>query len=161
MRRLLTVTALTVGLSSTAGCAGARPADAPATTAGSAPAAGTPTTAGSAVAGAGNSPAVCAAAQQASVTGIQTYVEELGRMLAAAGASDSTGAEAARLRAEAALTGWRSALREQAARATDPQLTTLLSDLGAEVGAMGADVDAVDETELDRLQQRLDQLCPR
>ncbi|MFI6785221.1 hypothetical protein [Micromonospora sp. NPDC050276] len=70
-------------------------------------------------------------------------------------------AEAARGRAEAALAGWRTALREQSERATDPQLKTLLTDLGTEVSALGADVEAIDETELDRLQQRLDQLCAR
>ena len=44
---------------------------------------------------------------------------------------------------------------------TDPQLKTLLTDLGTEVAALGADVESIDETELDRLQQRLDQLCAR
>jgi hypothetical protein len=40
-------------------------------------------------------------------------------------------------------------------------LKTLLTDLATEVGTLGADVESIDETELDRLQQRLDQLCGR
>ncbi|MFG2104882.1 hypothetical protein ACGFJ5_30250 [Micromonospora echinaurantiaca] len=82
-------------------------------------------------------------------------------MLAAIGADDTATAETARRRAEAALTGWRTALRQQAERAEDPQLKTLLADLAGEVAALGTDLDAIDETELDRLQQRLDQLCGR
>ncbi|MFC8906416.1 hypothetical protein, partial [Micromonospora sp. NPDC057140] len=109
----------------------------------------------------GNAPEVCAAAQQASSAAVRTYVAELGKMIGAVGASDSATAEAARKRAEAALTGWRTALREQSVQATDPQLRTLLADLATEVGMLGTDVDAIDEEELDELQQRLDQLCAR
>ncbi|MGC5381274.1 hypothetical protein ACPXB1_22645 [Micromonospora sp. DT68] len=88
-------------------------------------------------------------------------MEELGAMVAAVGAGDRATAEAARVRAEAALAQWRTALREQAARAADPQLRTLLNDMGAEVATLGVDGGSIDETELDRLQQRLDQLCVR
>ena len=109
----------------------------------------------------GDAPQVCAAAQQAGTTAVRTYVAELGRMVAAVGAGDSSTAEAARGRAEAALDGWRTELREQSEQATDPQLKTLLTDLGTEVAALSADVESIDETELDRLQQRLDQLCAR
>ncbi|MBM0237628.1 hypothetical protein JNW88_11500, partial [Micromonospora sp. ATA32] len=109
----------------------------------------------------GNAPEVCAAAQQASSTAVRTYVEQLGVMIGAVGASDSKAAETARRQAEAALTGWRTALTRESGRATDPQLRTLLADLAAEVGTLGTDVDSIDETELDRLQQRLDQLCAR
>ena len=66
-------------------------------------------------------------------TAVRTYVAELGRMLAAVGAGDSRTAEAARGRAEAALADWRTVLREQSERAADPQLKTLLTDLGTEV----------------------------
>jgi hypothetical protein len=107
----------------------------------------------------GNAAQVCDAAQQAGGTAVRTYVAELGRMIGAVGDNDSATAEAARKRAEAALTGWRDALREQSARATDPQLRTLLADLASEVGGLGTDLDAIDEEELERLQQRLDQLC--
>lgn len=82
-------------------------------------------------------------------------------MVAAVGAGDSSAAEVARGRAGAALDGWRTELREQSERATDPQLKTMLTDLGTEVAALRADVESIDETELDRLQQRLDQLCAR
>ncbi|SIN14822.1 hypothetical protein [Micromonospora cremea] len=180
MRRLLAVTALVAALSAGAGCStdrpgGEGPGPAGATSGGSGPAAGpggapggstgTPTgPAGTPVGGGaagGNTAQVCAAAQRAGATALQTYVAELGRMIAAVGAGDSTTAEAARKQAEAALTGWRTALREQSAPATDPQLKTLLTDIGTEVAALGADVESIDETELDRLQQRLDQLCAR
>ncbi|MCM0677857.1 hypothetical protein NCC78_24730 [Micromonospora phytophila] len=167
MRRLLAVTAVTTVLLAVAGCSAGRPETAPATT-GTTPSGGSvgapPTSAGpgagSGAAG-GNAPEVCAAAQQASGTAVRTYVEELGRMMAAVGANDGTAAQAARERAEAALAGWRTALRQQSARADDAQLKTLLTDLATEVDAMGTDVDSIDETELDRLQQRLDQLCVR
>ncbi|GAB3943518.1 hypothetical protein GCM10027614_32300 [Micromonospora vulcania] len=109
----------------------------------------------------GNAEQVCLAAQQAGTSAVQTYVAELGRMIAAAGAGDSGTAQEARQRAETALATWRTALREQSARATDAQLKTLLTDIGTEVAALGADVESIDETELDRLQQRLDQLCAR
>ncbi|MFF4876235.1 hypothetical protein [Micromonospora sp. NPDC000668] len=170
MRRLLAVTVLVTALSAGAGCSTDRPAGE--TTGGSDPAAGsggasagsTGTPAGSTGTGGaagGNATQVCAAAQQAGSTAVQTYVAELGQMIAAVGAGDSATAEAARRRAEAALTGWRTVLREQSAQAADPQLKTLLTDIGTEVAALGTDVESIDETELDRLQQRLDQLCAR
>ncbi|MEU8181415.1 hypothetical protein AB0B85_28525 [Micromonospora sp. NPDC049044] len=158
MRRLLAATALVTVLLDVAGCSADRPGG------GSGPVdvttgatAGVP--AGGAAAG-GVTP-VCVAAQQASTTAVRTYVAELGRLVAAVGAGDSSTAVAARVRAEAALAGWRSELRKQSEQTTDPQLKTLLTDLGTEVAALGADVESIDETELDRLQQRLDQLCAR
>ncbi|MGC5291051.1 hypothetical protein [Micromonospora sp. DT231] len=163
MRRLLAVTALIAVLFDAAGCSADRP-----TGVGSDPAAVTtgdtasgPSGRSASGAAAGVATEVCAAAQQASTTAVRTYVAELGQLVAAVGAGDSDKAEAARVRAEAALTGWRSELRKQSERATDPQLKTLLTDLGTEVAALGADVESIDETELDRLQQRLDQLCAR
>ncbi|SCE97194.1 hypothetical protein GA0070607_3844 [Micromonospora coriariae] len=172
MRRLLAVTVLVAALFAGAGCSTDRPGGEPGptatTTGGSGPTAGpgggsagtSVGSPGTPVVG-GNAAQVCAAAQQAGATALETYVAAVGQMIAAVGAGDSTAAEAARKRAEAALAGWRTVLREQSARATDPQLKTLLTDIGAEVAALGADVDSIDETELDRLQQRLDQLCAR
>ncbi|MFF5178005.1 hypothetical protein ACFY2Q_08275 [Micromonospora sp. NPDC000316] len=166
MSRLLAAIVLVGALTAGAGCAADRPAGegtASATTAGSGP-----TAAGSEGASAGSSgtpPAgdaqVCSEARQAGTTALRVYVEELGRMVAAMGAGDSAAAQAARTRAEAALARWRAALREQSARAVDPQLKALLTDIGTEAAALGADVESIDETELDRLQQRLDQLCAR
>ncbi|MGC5310234.1 hypothetical protein [Micromonospora zamorensis] len=159
MRRLLAVTALVTVL---AGCSADRPGGV-----GPGP---TGVTSGGSASGSNGAPAsgaaaggtqVCVAAQQASTTAVRTYVAELGRMVAAVGAGDTSTAEAARGRAEAALDGWRTELREQSEQATDPQLKTLLTDLGTEVAALSVDVESIDETELDRLQQRLDQLCAR
>ncbi|MFC4019849.1 hypothetical protein ACFOW4_18155 [Micromonospora sp. GCM10011542] len=163
MRRLLAVTVLTAALWGGAGCASDRPAGegrattgaSGATASGPAVSTGTPTAPG------GDTARVCAAAQRAGSTALRTYVAELGQMVAAVGAGDRAAAEAGRQRAEAALAGWRVALRQQSAQATDPQLKTLLTDIGTEVAALGADVGSIDETELDRLQQRLDQLCTR
>ncbi|MFG2050933.1 hypothetical protein ACGFIW_26310 [Micromonospora sp. NPDC048935] len=164
MRRLFAVTALVTVLFGAAGCDTDRPV-------GAGPSGVATGSAGDPSAGASARPAsggvaggateVCAAAQQASTTAVRTYVAELGQMVAAIGAGDSGTAEAARGRAEAALAGWRTELRKQSERTTDPQLKTLLTDLGTEVAALGADVESIDETELDRLQQRLDQLCAR
>ncbi|MGI5523340.1 hypothetical protein ACQEUX_20750 [Micromonospora sp. CA-259024] len=168
MRRLLAVTVLVTVLSVAAGCSTDRPgAVAPASTGVTTGPALIDTSPGSTGVRAGGGAAggdatqVCAASQQASTTAVRTYVAELGQMIAAVGAGDSGTAEAARGRAEAALAGWRTELRKQSERTTDPQLKTLLTDIGTEVAALGADVESIDETELDRLQQRLDQLCAR
>ncbi|TDC39434.1 hypothetical protein [Micromonospora sp. KC213] len=168
MRRLLTATVVTTALLTGSGCSGDRadgiPPDRSASTgaAGSAaPATLLPSAPVSVAPAGGNGPQVCAEAEAAAATAVRTYVEELGRMIAAVGANDTAGAQTARKQAESALTGWRTALRQQSARATDPQLKTLLTELATEVGTLGTDVESIDETELDRLQQRLDQLCGR
>ncbi|MEU7995406.1 hypothetical protein AB0B83_08720 [Micromonospora sp. NPDC049060] len=171
MRRLLAVTALTAVLLSGAGCAAERPERADPTggapsggvTPGGSVGGGAPGTgpgAGSGAAG-GNAPEVCAAAQRAGETAVRTYVEELGKMVAAVGADDAAAARTARGRISTALTDWRSTLRRESTRAEDAQLKTLLADMAAEVGTLGTDVDSIDETGLDRLRQRLDQLCAR
>ncbi|SCG64174.1 hypothetical protein [Micromonospora halophytica] len=163
MRRLLAATVVTTVLLTGSGCSGDRADEAaPASPVGPSTAPTVLPSAPVSVAPAGgNGPQVCAEAEAASSTAVRTYVEELGKMIAAVGANDSTGAETARKRAESALTTWRTALRQQSAKATDPQLKTLLNDLATEVGTLGTDVESIDETELDRLQQRLDQLCGR
>lgn len=154
MRRLLARTLMMVVLLAGAGCSDDRSGGAGPT--GSGGSTGTPV--GQVV---GGDVQVCAEARRAGATAVREYVEELGRVVAAVGAGDTVTADAARTRAQAALAGWRAALREQRAQATDAQLRTLLSDLGTKVAALGVDVESIDETELDRLQQRLDQLCPR
>ncbi|SCG14708.1 hypothetical protein GA0070610_0922 [Micromonospora echinofusca] len=166
MRRLLAVTALTAVLLAGSGCAAERPeraappGSAPTGPATGGPASGATTGAGSGAAG-GNAPEVCAAAQRAGETAVRTYVEELGKMVAAVGADDAAAARTARDHISTALTDWRSTLRRESTRAEDAQLKTLLADMAAEVGTLGTDVDSIDETELDRLRQRLDQLCAR
>ncbi|WP_433354249.1 hypothetical protein ACQPYV_27175 [Micromonospora saelicesensis] len=160
MRRLLAVTALLTMLTGAAGCSTGGTGDGAGPAAAGTPPGPTGVAASSGVTG-GNATQVCAAAQEASTTAVRTYVAELGQMLAAVGAGDSRTAEAARGRAEAALANWRTVLREQSERTDSPQLKTLFTDLGTEISALGADVESIDETELDRLQQRLDQLCAR
>ncbi|WP_327029339.1 hypothetical protein OG989_31840 [Micromonospora sp. NBC_01740] len=167
MRRMLAVTALTAVLLSGTGCAAERPeragppggAPSGGVTPGGSVGGGAPG-AGSGAAG-GNAPEVCAAAQRAGETAVRTYVEELGKMVAAVGADDAAAARTARDRISTALTDWRSTLRRESTRAEDAQLKTLLADMAAEVGTLGTDVDSIDETGLDRLRQRLDQLCAR
>ncbi|MFI9643847.1 hypothetical protein ACIG87_27995 [Micromonospora sp. NPDC051925] len=164
MRRLLAAIVVTTVLLTGVGCSGDRPdesapADRP--TGVATPAAVVPSAVVSGSPAGGNGPQVCADAEAASTTAVRTYVEELGKMIAAVGANDSTAADTARKQAETALTTWRTVLRQQSGRATDPQLKTLLTDLATEIGRLGTDVDSIDETELDRLQQRLDQLCAR
>ncbi|WP_216592926.1 hypothetical protein [Verrucosispora sioxanthis] len=101
----------------------------------------------------GNGPEVCAAAQQASGAAGKKYVEHLAAMVTATGAGGR--------RAEAALSDWEKALRAQATRADDRQLKDLLTELSTEVGRLGTDIEALEGASLDRLQQRLDQLCAR
>ncbi|MEV4757985.1 hypothetical protein AB0J86_23110 [Micromonospora sp. NPDC049559] len=169
MPRTLVVPVLLVAVALAAGCSTARDgtvAGPAATTpgAGSAPPgtpSGVPGTAppdGSGPAG-GNTREVCAAARQAGSAAGETFVAELGRMLAAAGAGDTRTSEQARRAAEAALADWSGALREQSAHATDPRLRAALADVAGEVGTLRTDLDSLDETRLDRVQQRVDQLC--
>ncbi|SCE95884.1 hypothetical protein [Micromonospora chokoriensis] len=158
MRRLLAVTVVATVLAGAVGCSDRSGTVGPDVTR---VATQGPVSGPASSAAAGDAEQVCAAAQRASTTAVRTYVAELGRMVAAVGAGDGTAAEAARGRAEAALDGWRTELRAQSERATDPQLKTMLTDLGTEVAALRVDVESIDETELDRLQQRLDQLCAR
>ncbi|MEH1031800.1 hypothetical protein ACWD6L_11815 [Micromonospora profundi] len=158
MRRLLAVAVLVTALAVSA-CSADRPAgEGTAVPTAAGPGA---TSAGSTGTPSAGDAQVCAESQRAGTTAVRVYVEELGRMVAAVGAGASATAEAARVRAEAALAQWRTTLREQSARAADPQLRTLLNDMGTEVAALGVDGESIDETELDRLQQRLDQLCVR
>jgi hypothetical protein len=159
MRRPLALTLVTVVLLAGAGCAerdGGNPFEvgfaSPAPSAPAASAVPAPTLSGDA--------GVCLAAKQAGSRAVQTYVQKLAEMLTNR-FTDRKGADAARRDAEAALAGWRDALRQQSGRATDPQLKTLLADLATEVGSLGTDVEKIDESEFDRLQQRLDELCPR
>ncbi|MEU1847323.1 hypothetical protein [Micromonospora sediminicola] len=156
MRRVFAVTALTGLLLAGAGCADRRDDPFAVGFASPAPAATSPAPAPTATGDAG----VCARAKQAGSTAVQTYVFKLAEMLRAGGTGDRSRADAAERDAEAALAGWRDVLREQSGRATDPRLRTLLADLATEVGGLGTDVRAIDETEFDRLQGRLDQLCP-
>ena len=155
MRRVFAVTALTGLLLAGSGCA-ERTDPFSVGFASPAPAAMSPTPAPTVTGDAG----VCARAKQAGSVAVQTYVQKLAEMLRAGGTGDRSTEKAARRDAEAALAGWRDVLREQAGRATDPGLRTLLADLATEVGGLGTDVRKIDETAFDRLQQRLDQLCP-
>jgi ElaB/YqjD/DUF883 family membrane-anchored ribosome-binding protein len=108
---------------------------------------------------AGNAKQVCADAMAASSKGVTTFLAELGNMLNAAGKGNGKAEYEARQKAEAALATWANAMKEQAAKATDGRLRTVLTEIGDEVGTMRADIDSVDSAKLDRLQQRLDTLC--
>jgi hypothetical protein len=108
---------------------------------------------------AGNAKQVCADALAASGKGVTTFLAELGNMLKAAGAGDGKAEYEARQKAEAALATWSNAMKEQAAKATDVRLRTVLTEIGNEVGTMRADIESVDSAKLDQLQQRLDTLC--
>lgn len=107
----------------------------------------------------GNAKQVCADALAASGKGVTTFLTELGAMLKAAGEGDGKAEYDARKKAEAALATWSKAMKEQAAKATDGRLRTVLNEIGDEVGSMRADIDSVDSAKLDQLQQRLDTLC--
>lgn len=108
---------------------------------------------------AGNAKQVCADALAASGKGVTTFLAELGNMLKAAGEGNGKAEYEARQKAEAALATWSNAMKEQAAKATDGRLRTVLTEIGTEVGTMRADIDSVNSAKLDQLQQRLDTLC--
>jgi hypothetical protein len=158
MRRVLAITALTGLLLVGAGCADRDDSDPFAV--GFASPAPRSTTAAPAPTATGDA-GVCARAKQAGSAAVQVYIQKLAEMLRAEAVRDRRTEESARRDAEAALAGWRDDLREQSGQATDPRLRTLLADLATEVGGLGTDVKSIDETEFDRLQERLDQLCPR
>lgn len=169
MRRPLATVVITIAaVLSTAACSGdGEPSAATSTASPSAGTAdhsghilGTPgaTTSGRALA-TGNAAKVCAEALKTSSSSAQVYVAELGKMLQATGTKDTTAAQEAERRATAAISGWSEALRKQAAEATDQQLKDLLAEIAREVGTMKADMASIEETTLERLQQRLDELC--
>ncbi|MEU1689744.1 hypothetical protein [Micromonospora sp. NPDC005707] len=156
MRRVFVVTALTGVLLAGAGCADRGQDPFAVGFASPAPPPTAPTPAPTVT----GDPGVCARAKQAGSAAVQTYVFKLAEMLRATGRGDRKTADAARKDAETALAGWRDTLREQSGQAADPRLRTLLADLATEVGRLGTDVQSIDETEFDRLQGRLDELCP-
>lgn len=163
MRRHLATAVIAVIVILATGCSGTRDGAAP----GSTPASGAPdasASAGSSPGGVtgtagGNAAEVCADAMAASGESVQVYIAELGKMLQATGSNDTVAVQEAERRAQGALDDWAATMREQSGRATDPQLKTVLAEIGTEVATMRADISSIDETTLDRLQQRLDQLC--
>jgi hypothetical protein len=172
MRWRLIATGLACALLAATGCTGAR-GDADALpsanpSAGSAtpgpPASGEP--AGGAASGGtptgiatGNAADVCTEARKVSADQVSRFLAELGEALTASGDGHHARAGEARRAATDAIRAWSAGLRAQAARADDPRLAGLLRDMATEVGTMTADIDSIDETRLDQLQQRLDQLC--
>ena len=107
----------------------------------------------------GNADEVCAAAVKLSTTSAQTYFVELGKLVQASGAGDTKAADVARQKAQTALRSWATGLREQASRATDPQLKAVLTEVATEVSGMRVDLESIDETKLEQLRERLDVLC--
>jgi hypothetical protein len=174
MRRRLFAAALAFALLAGAGCSGsrgnaeARPSASVGTSVSPAPggpASGDPVP-GGAASGAtpsgvatGNAADVCLEARKLSADQVSRFLAELGDALTASGDGDQAKADEARRAAAAAIRTWSAGLRAQAARADDARLAALLRDMAAEVGTMTADIDSIDEAKLDRLQQRLDQLC--
>ncbi|MFC0532652.1 hypothetical protein [Phytohabitans kaempferiae] len=152
-----------------AGCSADRPSAAPSASVSTSPgapagAAGSPGAQGSPGVtetgpAAGNAKEVCAAALAAGGKGVTTFLVELSKMAEAAGKGDGKGEYEARQKAEAALATWANSVKEQAAKATDARLRTVLTEIGDEVGTMRADIGSVDSAKLDQLQQRLDTLC--
>ncbi|MFB9235885.1 hypothetical protein ACFFWC_10050 [Plantactinospora siamensis] len=179
MRRLPAVAAVAVALFATAvaGCSGgSQPTAAPGGTAGPAstgaasagptgpaggagtPAPGTPQVTVTATAG-GNAGQVCDAAVTAGSEAAVTFVNELSKQLQASSAGDAKTAETARQNAQAALNRWSAALKQQSDRATDAQLKAALAAVGIEVSRIKPDVQTLDQTKLNELQQRVDGLC--
>ncbi|ASW56282.1 hypothetical protein [Plantactinospora sp. KBS50] len=177
MRRLPATAAAAVALLiATAGCSGgADPVAAPTGAAGSSAAGspgagtsgtpgtpgGTPTPGGAevtATAG-GNAGDVCAAAVETSSEAAVTFVNELSSQLQASSTGDTKTAETAKRNAQAALDRWADGIRKQAQRATDPQLRAALTDVSAEIATIEPDVQSLDQSKLDQLQQRVDALC--
>jgi len=107
----------------------------------------------------GNAAAVCTEARKISADQVSRFLAELSDALTASGDGDRARADRARRAAADSIRVWAAGLRTQAGRADDPKLAALLRDMAAEVGTMTADIDSIDDAKLDRLQQRLDQLC--
>jgi hypothetical protein len=135
----------------------ASPSESPAS-AGGAPPDATPVPAVTATAG-GNAASICPAVIEANSEGARTYVTELGKMLQAEGDRDTAAAKSAAKRVEAALKSWSETLRTQSAKATDAELKAALAELATEVAGLEPDIASIDESQLERVQQRVDQLC--
>jgi hypothetical protein len=109
----------------------------------------------------GNAKQVCAAAVKASSTGTLAYVDELSKLLQAAGTGDQSAAKAAEGRLVSALSTWSKALRQQSGTATDARLKATLEDLATQVDQLGTKIETVDDAKLSAVQDRLDALCGR
>lgn len=107
----------------------------------------------------GNAAEICAAALETSTESATAYVEALLKSLEAAITDDTDEIAKARRNAQAVLDRWSAELREQAAKATDERLKTLLIEVADEVSRMEADIESVDEAKLYELELRLRQLC--
>ena len=145
MRRLLVTASVAVVLLAGAGCSddtpdAAVPSGAPSATAAvtspsagavspSGAAAGTAAPGGAVPQAGGNARSVCDAAIKSGATAVTSFARELGVMLRASADGDREAEEQAQRRAQAALDGWSTALREQAGRATDQRLRSALNDL--------------------------------
>lgn len=165
MRRLLAAAAIATTLLAGAGCTGgtdnaaspttgATATVTPDTTAPASPSPGAVT----ATAG-GNAKEVCAAVTKAGSESAPVFVSELAKLLQASSANDTKGAQEAQRNAQAALTSWATALKEQSAKATDPQLRAALADIGGEIATVKPDIKSIDEAKLEQLQRRVAQLC--
>jgi hypothetical protein len=167
MRRLLVAATVVTALLAVGGCSGdgtpstaptpAGPTSASAGSGGSPAASSSPASPGG-LAG-GNAGAVCAAVTRASSDSATRFIAALGRMLESSTAKDQAAADAARRDAQAALTAWSTAMKEQSARASDARLKAALADVGREVAKIKPDVASINQTQLNDLQQRIDQLC--
>jgi prophage DNA circulation protein len=107
----------------------------------------------------GNAAEVCAAALETSTESATAYVSALVKSLEAATTGDTNKIAEAQRNAEAVLDSWSAELREQAAKATDERLKTVLIEVADEVSRMEADIESVDEARLYELELRLSQLC--
>lgn len=107
----------------------------------------------------GNAQPVCATAVRAGSTAAQRFVQELGVLLQAGADGDAGRAATAKRAAQGALDDWARVTGEQAALATDARLRKVLTDIAAQVRTLRPEVQALQTARLNRLQERLDELC--
>jgi hypothetical protein len=109
--------------------------------------------------GADGTAAICAAAKQARTDAVGVFVTEYGKAVQAAAGGDQAAADTAQRAAKAALERWEKSLREQARRAGAGELGGALTEAAGTVATLRGDLGAVDDTALDRADERLMKVC--
>jgi hypothetical protein len=173
MRRLLAVVAVAAALLSASACsdgkktgdqAGAGSPGASAGSGGSPGAAGSPGATGGAVGNppgdqAANTKAVCEAAQKAAVEGMTTLLTELNKMIEANSRNDAAAADKARKAAEAALRNIVTTLRSEAAKATKPELRTVLENAAKDFEKLTPDLKNLNEQTFTNANDEIAKIC--
>lgn len=170
MRRLLAVVAVAAALLSASACSdGTETGDQAGTGSPGASAGpgGSPGAAGSPAGAVGNPPgdfaantkAVCDAAEKAAVEGMTTLLTELNKMIEANSRNDAAAADKARTAAAAAIKNIVTTLRSEAAKATKPELRTVLENAAKDFERLTPDLKNLNEQTFTNANDQIAKIC--